>query len=283
MAKKMDEKNNITVEENAQDILRMGDAIFHKRSTHAAEVDGSLKNNPDVIEEFGLNSSWGYLYDVPYMEILVTLADIVGLKDEFKSKLSGDVSLVEFVRLFTQRIEEIEAELELDDFEVDLEWMRFMFGCMYVVQSNYQCKIKHGKYIQELLIETLKDGNNVSFFTAVQIDSALLNSQIGGRITAAAKIAGDAEFSKKLSRAIEGKFKTKNLLPEDVELREMLIYERDLVEGGDMEKFTSDEAYEFYVEDRQLYGDDDSDSYEAFKRLRHRCFERLKQVKDGQY
>lgn len=269
--------------ENTQQLLRDAHSFIHQRETLTDELEEYISENYKELEDRGCLFVWSHLYEVPLKDVILFAAGVVGIEEETTGMLEGEVSTEKFLVSYAKCINEIITKLDEDEFDYTAEEtqvVRILFACNRIINANYASQVKYGKSMQKLLSEVFFEENEESLYAAVDIDKSVLSCKASGKLIADAVLGSNGMFFDKLSRAIKGSYSTKGLGPIDVNLREMLMVEQDLVNKGEIKRLADLQAYEFYVNDRQLYSDDLDDSFGSFIQARKRFRRGYERVKD---
>jgi len=200
---------------------------------------------------------WGHFYEVSFIYTLAVFLILCGL-DGLISKIAGHEDPQEaFLNL---------AELDLDDLEIpeDLEEnMPVFLSMLMAIIGNIQ-SLSQFSIPLSLLIERARSGDDDALFKAVYVDRAALQAPTIQKRISQAQVSDDEDFMVQLSKAISRTRPRKRPLPEYDDMRYMLEVIADM---DNLKNLTSTQIYNLLAKELQLYGNDEDDRLEAFRKI----------------
>lgn len=155
---------------NAKRFSRAAEASIKK--IEAAEKE--IAANRDKVERYFSNTfSWAYLYELPYLQLLILLMAALGMIDEFLQTVRNAENPQEAV------LDQIERDMDDD---TPLDWKggaggRFreeeVFAILTAVFRSLKSLGLYGSYMSEL-VEQVRNGSEKAFFNALRVDRTLI-------------------------------------------------------------------------------------------------------------
>jgi hypothetical protein len=126
-----------------------------------------------VERHFSDSFAWAFLYELPYVQLLILLMAALGILDEFVQSVNSAVNPQEMV------LDQIEREMDDD---TPLEWKggadgKFseedVFAILTAVFRSLKSLGLYGSYMPEL-VEQVRNGSETAFFHALRVDRTVI-------------------------------------------------------------------------------------------------------------
>lgn len=155
---------------NAKRLGRAAEAATKK----IEEAEKEIAANRDKLErDFGDSFSWAFLYELPYVQLLILLMAALGMLDEYVQTVKSAENPQEAV------LDQIESSMT-DDTPVD--WKGGAGGCfskgdvcaiLTAVFRSLKSLGLYGSYMPEL-VEQVRNGSETAFFHALRVDRTVI-------------------------------------------------------------------------------------------------------------